>query len=871
MEAQPYGPDRDTRVHTASLAALLHAQAENVPVSTVASAALLAVCVAALRDTLSPALLLPWIGLVALALLLRVLLWWRHQRADDAWSGRRWLQRYRAAAALHGVAWGLVGLAGPQPMAAEPLMMLTLLLAGVAAGGLLIVTFDSATALLFSMPVLLPVALRHVTDGVDAPAVVAVIAVVYVLVAAVALRVSRRAARHREALARARIAEADHAAAFARSDALLAMKSHVLEATLNSLSQGVLSFDREGRVNAYNRRALELLSIPPTLLEIRPTLTALAQWQIAQGHFGPSLEKMDDPGRAGLSRFVGGDPGAIAERYTRVRDDGTVLDVQTHFAPDGSMVRTYTDVTDSVRTQRSLSESETRFRTMADGAPALIWLADAQGTPLWFNQRWLEHTGRTLEEELATDWTERMHPDDYARCKLAFAGAFGRRERFEIEFRLRRVGQDAERWSWIADTGIPRHAGDGRFEGYICYGWPIGERKAAEAALIAAKDEAERANRAKSDFLSRMSHELRTPLNAILGFGQLMESDARDPLSASQRARLQEILRGGRHLLALINEVLDLARIEAGALQLHLEPVDLAALVDAAIRMVRPMADERAIRFEHGPAPADGCHVLADRLRLEQVLLNLLSNAIKYSHPGDTVVVGCADEGERLRLEVRDHGPGIDAAQQQRLFTAFERLDAAHGPVEGAGIGLALSKWLVDLMKAEIGVSSTLGDGSTFWVRLAKAPGPPPAAPPTGPGALPPPATGDAVAARTVLYIEDNPVNQVLMESMLARCPGVRVLLADRPETGLEIAAREAPDLVLLDIQLPGMDGFEVLARLRANAATARLPVVAVSANAATADRDAALAAGFDETLPKPLDMASLLALVQRRLGLAAR
>lgn len=865
MEGKPSVPPRDPRVEAEALAALLRAQADSVPVSTVASGALSAVCVAVLHRDIGVSLL-PWLAAVALMLSLRLLLWREHTRRPEVLAGRTWLRLYRLAAGLHGVAWGSLSLAVPAPLGDDAMLVLTLLLGGVAAGGLLLVSHDAATAMLFSLPVALPLALRHALEGLPAPLVLSVVSGVYALMALAALRGAQRAARQRVALVQARIAEADHAAAFARSDALLAMKSQVLESTLESLSQGVVSFDAEGRVNAYNRRALELLQVPDALLAAHPTLRELAQWQIEQGHFGPALEALDDSGRQGLQRFVAGDARAVSERYTRVRPDGLVLDVQTHFGADGSLVRTFTDVTDSVRVQRSLSESETRFRTMADGAPALIWLADPAGQPLWFNHRWLEHTGRTLEQELAASWTTRLHPDDYERCQHAFAQAFRHRERFEIEFRLLRQDSRDERWSWIADTGIPRHAADGRFEGYICYGWPIGERKAAEAALIAAKEDAERANRAKSEFLSRMSHELRTPLNAILGFGQLMESDPREPLSPAQRARLQEILRGGRHLLALINEVLDLARIEAGAVQLNLEAVDLAALVDDALRMVAPMAQERGIRFERHAPPAAGCWVQADRLRLEQVMLNLLSNAIKYSRAGDTVLVGCREEGHRLRLEVCDHGPGISPAQQQRLFTAFERLDAAHGPVEGAGIGLALSKWLVDLMKGEIGVESTLGAGSTFWVRLARAAPVLPAAG-TAPPAVPP---APAAAARTVLYVEDNPVNQVLMQSMLARCPGLRVLLADDAERGLEVAARERPDLLLLDIQLPGMDGYAMLARLRADPATARLPVVAVSANATDADLDAARAAGFDETLTKPLDMVRLLDLVQRRLGVAA-
>jgi len=572
---------------------------------------------------------------------------------------------------------------------------------------------------------------------------------------------------------------------------------------------------------------------------------------------------MDAAGREGLSRFFAGDLRSIAKRYQRTRPDGTVIEVQSHFAPDGSLVRTYTDVTESVRSQQALRESETRFRTMADGAPALIWLADALGRQTWFNQRWLEYTGRTMREELAADWGTRVHADDYERCRASFDSAFAHRRRYEIEFRLRRADGS---FGWIADTGIPRTGPDGGFEGYICYAWVIDERKAAEAALVAAKDEAERANRAKSEFLSRMSHELRTPLNAILGFGQLLESDTADPLSPGQSARVQEVLRGGRHLLALINEVLDLARIESGALQLRLEPVPLEELVGDCLRLVGAVAQEREIGLTVEWPPGGAGHVQADRLRLRQVLLNLLSNAIKYNRRGGSVSIRCRPEGDFVRLEVSDCGPGISAAQLPRLFQAFERLDADQSAVEGAGIGLALSKWLVYLMHGEIGVSSEPGVGSTFWVRLARG-----ASVPASdlPALTASPAAAPAQRPRTVLYIEDNPVNQILMEGMLAHRPGTRLLLADRPETGLALAGTERPDLVLLDIQLPGMDGFEVLKRLRSSPLTGEIPVIAVSANAMPSDIASAQRAGFAEYLTKPLELRRLLDVVDRALAVS--
>jgi len=673
-----------------------------------------------------------------------------------------------------------------------------------------------------------------------------------------------------------------------RTGEQLAQKSQVLAATLENLDHGVLSIDAQGRINSWNRRTLQLLEVPEAGMRGCLNFDELLRYQAENGLLDPVAS-------GGLDRSA---------RYQRRRRDGTMLEVRTHAAADGSVVRTYTDVTAELQAQQALLESENRFRNMADAAPALIWLSGADGKPTWFNQRWLQQTGRTMEAELACPWPKRIHVDDLERCRDAYRKAVAAQSPYAVEFRLSR--QDGS-LTWVVDNGIPRVAEDGSFAGYIVYGWDITERKASEVALRAAKEEAERANRAKSEFLSRMSHELRTPLNAVLGFAQLLEHDIEHPLVAAQRDRVQELMRGGRHLLSLINDVLDLSRIEAGALPLQLSAVDLRALAQDCLRLVQPMAGDRGITLELQAAPeAASTHpslaarlVQADATRLKQVLLNLLSNAIKYNRKGGSVRLSWHDETatDTLRIDVVDTGPGISSAQQERLFQAFERLNAAHSTVEGAGIGLALSRWLVNLMRGEIGVHSAPGEGSRFWVRLARwrasdngtagslaMEAPEPITAPvdgraTGPVTElanepvnepvnePGHTAARDLGQRSVLYIEDNPVNQLLMEGMLAQRPGLRLLLASLPEEGLSMAAQSQPDLVLLDIQLPGIDGFEVLRRLRAQPATQVVPVVAVSANAMQADLDAAQAAGFDDYITKPLDLQRLLLVVDRLLA----
>ncbi|MBK1690337.1 PAS domain S-box protein [Rubrivivax gelatinosus] len=636
-----------------------------------------------------------------------------------------------------------------------------------------------------------------------------------------------------------------------RTSRLLEEKSRLLEATLESLPQGVLTLDEQGRTAAWNRRLVEITGVPEELLRSRPALGEFVRWQIDHGGVGPAPGELDPTAREPIEAALRGDLDALPTRYQRTGADGRTLQIETYRSRGGPVVRTFTDITDALHAEQALRESESRFRSLADAAPALVVVCDADGRPEWVNQRWQDFTGCSGADALAEPWDARVHADDQAACHAAFDGARPEARSFAAEYRLRRADG---RWGWIAETGVPRRTPDGVLQGWIRHGWDITARKAAEAALIAARDDAERANRAKSEFLSRMSHELRTPLNAVLGFGQLLESDPAEPLTPLQQQRVQQVLRGGRHLLSLIDQVLDLAGIDGGTLGVRLEAVDAAAAVAEACRLVQALAAERGVQLQPPPAPPPG-HVLADPVRLRQVLTGLLGNAIQYNQRGGTVSVAWRDDGTRLRLEVRDDGPGIAAADQRRIFKAFERLDGARAATGGAGVGLALAKWLVEAMHGRIGVDSAPGLGSNFWVSLERS------SADAGAAAAP--------ARRTVLYVEDNTVNQMLMEAMLARRPEIELLLADDAESGLALAVSARPALVLLDIQLPDADGFELLRRLRERPETQAVPVVAVSADAMPERIAAARAAGFVDYLTKPLEQARLLEAIDRVLDAA--
>jgi PAS domain S-box-containing protein len=402
---------------------------------------------------------------------------------------------------------------------------------------------------------------------------------------------------------------------------------------------------------------------------------------------------------------------------------------------------------------------------------------------------------------------------------------------------------------------------DRKLEGVFAAARDVTERKCLDQALEEqnvelkrARAAAEKANLAKSDFLSSMSHELRSPLNAILGFAQLINSDSPPPTPA-QTENIDQILHAGWYLLELINEILDLAQIESGRLALSQEPTSLTEVMFECRAMIEPQGQKRGIgmTFPQSDLP---CFVEADRTRLKQVLINLLSNAIKYNQANGTVVVDVdrvKGFPERVRVSVKDSGAGLPPDMLMQLFQPFNRLGQERSAEEGTGIGLVMSKRLVELMGGEIGVESTVGFGSVFWFELNSASAPQLAADRAGPAAHPQEPVPHGAPQRTLLYVEDNPANLKLIEQLIARRPDMLLLTARDGDLGIQLARTHQPEVILMDINLPGISGIEALKILREDPATAHIPIVALSANAMPRDIEKGLHAGFFGYLTKPI------------------
>ncbi len=650
-----------------------------------------------------------------------------------------------------------------------------------------------------------------------------------------------------------------------------------LAVTLNSIGDAVIATDAQARVTLIN-----------------PVAQKLSGWTQAQA-LGQPVDAVlriiskatRQPSSVPVAKVLAlGTVQGLANHTVLISRDGTEYDIADSCAPirdaDGEVmgaVLVIRNVTAEYTAQQTLRQVSALQNAIFNSVNFSSIATDAKGVIQIFNvgaERMLGYTAgevmnirtpadisdpqevieraKALSVELATEITPGFEA-------LVFKAARGIEDIYELTY----IRKDGSRFPAVVSVTALRDEAQAII-GYLLIGTDNTARRAAEVArerldqvlrdknteLESARALADKANLAKSDFLSSMSHELRSPLNAILGFAQLMESGTPPPTTA-QKASIDQILRAGWYLLELINEVLDLALIESGRLSLSREPVSLPELLQDCEALVEPLAQKKEVHLHFVPPPAP-CFVDADSTRLKQVMINLLSNAIKYNRLRGSVHVTCSERAVGwLRISVQDSGAGLSEDKLAQLFQPFNRLGREDSEEEGTGIGLVVSRRLVEQMGGEIGVTSTVGTGSEFWIELALV-----GAPQFDDTAtemllshITPIVDGHPV--RTLLYVEDNRANMALVEQLVARRPDLRLFGAQDAMRGIALAREHLPDLILLDINLPGISGLQALKILQDDPATRHIPVLALSANAMPRDIERGLAAGFFRYLTKPI------------------
>jgi len=509
-----------------------------------------------------------------------------------------------------------------------------------------------------------------------------------------------------------------------------------------------------------------------------------------------------------------------------------------------------------------LRNNQTRLSHLLSSSPAVIYTCEPQGD---FGATYISENIKPLfgydPEQFTNEpsfWASNIHPEDSGKIFGNLTKLFEHGHHTH-EYRFRKSDGT---YMWVHDELRLIYNEDGTPKEIIGYWADIDDRKQVEQELLLAKAQAENANKSKSIFLSKMSHELRTPMNAILGFSQLLELSDMDD---ENRQNVREILKAGRHLLELINDVLDLSRIEAGRVPISMENISLNRILEDCFTLISPLAHTLNIKVIDNITEQSLFIVWADYTRFKQVLVNLLTNAIKYNNPnGDITLFVEQIPDHKIRISIKDTGKGISVDQAINLFKPFERLGAESTEVEGTGIGLVVTKQLVELMGGSIGFDSKPGEGSVFWVdiqlgdsisqsnRLA----------PFRKTTFSDLITSTDEKTKSILYVEDNPANLRLVNKIISNTP-YNLLSTHSGTLGVELAEAHKPDLILLDINLPEMNGYEVLSKLKENKNLSSIPVVAISANAMTRDVEKGLEAGFDHYIKKPIDIKEFLKTIE--------
>jgi signal transduction histidine kinase/CheY-like chemotaxis protein len=655
------------------------------------------------------------------------------------------------------------------------------------------------------------------------------------------------------------------------------------ERALGILIDDTETFEQSRREMALTRRLEMAASAAGVAVWTLVLETGEAHWdeQMQRLHGGPGLEV---PVRLSeyMARYLHPDDHAATAEAMRallqrksglvdldlrvVRADGSVRRVASRTTVEqgeqgSALCGVMIDVTDRHAAEGRLREAAERVALATRGAGIGTWETDLAAEYGWWDEQMFRLRGREpqaapVSSEERLSW---VHPDDRAHASTEVQQAMAADRPSNSAFRV--LWPDGS-VHWLASRSVPVRDDSGRTVRRIGINWDITDARAAAEAQHEI-EVAHRESQAKSRFLARMSHELRTPMNAVLGFAQLLLADGPAQDETTVRRRAEHIHAAGKHLLSLINDVLDLSSLESGERPLKLAPVPLAPLIDSVLPLVETMAAQYRIELRNGPFDAA---VTADAVRLRQVLINLLSNAIKYNRPGGWVLISAEAGGGRVRLSVEDSGRGMSPEQLQQVFEPFNRLGVEAEGIDGTGIGLAIARASMERMGGRIEVRSEAGVGSRFTLLLDAAQPPVGDDPDSafGPMDWSPP---DATPSKRLLYIEDNPVNLLIVSELVSRRPQLHFDAAPDGASGIARARATQPSLILVDMQLPDFDGHEVLRRLRADPATAGIRCIALSANAMPDDIRRALEEGFDDYWTKPLDFKRFMAALDEHFG----
>jgi PAS domain S-box-containing protein len=642
------------------------------------------------------------------------------------------------------------------------------------------------------------------------------------------------------------------------------------DAIFNSVNFSSIATDAQGVIQIFNVGAQRMLGYAAVDVVDKLTPANISDAQELIVRAAALSTEFSTAIRPGFEALVYKAVRGIEDIYelTYIRADGTrvpaLVSVTALHGADGKLIGFLLIGTDNtarkqVEAEQALLDQRLRdqqfyTRSLIESNIDPLITTDPRGMISDVNQQMEMLTGRTRDELIGAPFKSCFTEPQRAEEAITRVLREGKVRNYELTA-LARDGT-ATVVSYNATTF---HDRDRKLQGVFAAARDVTERKHFEDALQesnvdlqSAREAAEKANRAKSEFLSSMSHELRTPLNAVLGFAQLMASEVPPPAAHQQRS-IDQILKGGWYLLRLINEILDLAMIESGKVTMSQESMSMTDVLQDCKGMIEPQAAKRGIAMTF-PKFDNVFYVHADRTRVKQVMINLLSNAVKYNGAGGSVIVQCVVSGkDRVRISVKDTGAGLSADQLAQLFQPFNRLGQEDGGEEGTGIGLVVTKQLVELMGGLIGVESAVGVGTVFWVEFAAAMAP----------ALEnieevtlerrPLLAREPGDQPTLLYVEDNPANLALVEQLIARRGDLKLLTAINAHLGIELARAYLPDVILMDINLPGMSGYGALKLLREDPLTAHIPVLALSANAVPRDVEKGLEAGFFRYLTKPI------------------